>query len=57
MQSYVTESVKITSVQKKSTKVLCEKIKHDLWHENKVIENKVVPYCETLRYTCTQEHN
>ena len=53
MQSYVTESVKITSVQKKSTKVLCEKIKHDLWHENKVNENKVVPYCETLRYTCT----
>ena len=44
----VIESVKVTSMQNESTRVLYEK--HYLIHENKVNENKVLSYCEASRF-------
>ena len=44
------ESVKTMSMWNESTKVPCTKMKHYLRHENKVNKNKVLSYCEALRY-------
>ena len=49
------ESVNTTSMQMESTRVICKKIKHYLRYENKVNENKILSYCETLSYM--QKHN
>ena len=43
------ESVKTTWKWQESVWVLC-KMKHYLRHENKANENKVLIYCEVLRY-------
>ena len=49
---FIIESAKTTSIWIESTKVLFKKIKHNLRHGNKLNKNKVLSYCEALRYIC-----
>ena len=49
-------SVNTTSMSNGSIKVHCKKIKYYSRRENKVIENKVLSYCEALRYMSNLIH-